>query len=246
VAIVNRSLARHYFDDRNPIGRRLEFVEGGRKFEIVGVVADSKYYDLRENATDLMYLDKLQSLTDPPVIHGTLSVRAAGDAASLRNTLPGIVRSLDQSVRITRMETLRERIDDSIHADRVIAALCGGFSLLALLLTGIGLYGILSFSVARRTSEIGIRMALGAQRTDISRLVVGQGMRLVLTGLVLGTAAALASAGLLQRLLFGVGRVDPLTLLGILLLLAVTAVLACHLPARRATRVDPLVALRTE
>jgi predicted permease len=246
VAIVNRSLARHYFGDRDPIGKRLEFVESGRKFEIVGVVADSKYYDLRENATDFMCLDRLQSPPESPVINGTLSVRAAGNAGALRNTLPEMVRSLDQSIRISRVATLRERIDDSIHADRVIAALCGSFSLLALLLTGIGLYGILSFSVARRTSEIGIRMALGAQRLDISRLVVGQGMRLVLTGLVLGTAAALAAAGLLTRLLFGVGRVDPLTLIGILLLLAVTAILACHLPARRATRVDPLVALRAD
>jgi putative ABC transport system permease protein len=246
VAIVNRSLARHYFGDRNPISKRVEFVESGQKFEIVGVVADSKYYDLRENATDLIYLNRLQNLTDPPAIHGTLSVRAAGNAGALRNTLPEMVRSLDQSIRISRVATLRERIDDSIHADRVIAALCGGFSLLALLLTGIGLYGILSFSVARRTSEIGIRMALGAQRLDISRLVVSQGMRLVLTGLALGTAGALASVGLLKKLLFGVGRVDPWTLLGILLLMAVTAALACHLPARRATGVDPLVALRTE
>jgi predicted permease len=246
VAIVNRSLARHYFGEKDPIGKRLEFVEGGRKFEIVGVVADSKYYDLRENQMDLMYLDRLQNRPKPPVILSTLSVRTAMDAAALRNTLPQIVRSLDESVHITRVATLRERVDDSIHADRMVAALCGSFSLLALLLTGVGLYGILSFTVARRTSEIGIRMALGAESRDIFRLVVGQGVRLVLIGLVLGTAGALASAGLLKRLLFGVNRIDPLTLCGILLLLAVTAALACHLPARRATRVDPLVALRTD
>jgi len=246
VAIVNRSLARHYFGDLNPIGKRIEFVEGGRSFEIVGVVADSKYHDLRENATDLVYLSRLQNPMEPEVIRGTLSVRSAGDAGALRNTLVEILHSLDDSVRVTRTATLRERIDDSIHVDRLVASLCSGFSLLALLLTGVGLYGILSFSVVRRTSEIGLRMALGAGRADILRLVAGQGLRLVLIGLAVGTAGALAVSGLLKRLLFGVGRVDPWTLLGILLLMAVTAALACHLPARRATGVDPLVALRSE
>jgi predicted permease len=248
VAVVNRSLARHYFGDVNPIGKRIEFVEGGRTFEIVGVVADSKYYDLRENARDLLYESRLQYKSESPVIRGTLSVRSAGDAGALRNTLLEILRSLnkDESVRVTRIATLRERIDDSIHADRLVAALCSGFSLLALLLTGVGLYGILSFSVVRRTSEIGLRMALGAERGHIFRLVAGQGLRLVAIGLAAGTAGALAVAGLLKRLLFGVGRLDPWTLLGILLLMAVTAALACHVPARRAAGVDPLVALRTE
>jgi len=246
VAVVNRSLARHYFGDQDPIGKRVESVEGGRKFEIIGVVADSKYYDLRENATDLMYEDGLQNEPKAPVIHATLSVRSASDAGALRNTLPEIVRSLDGSVRIGRIATLQERIDDSLHADRMVAALSATFSLLALMLTGVGIYGILSFSVARRTSEIGIRMALGAKRADILRLVVGQGMRLVLIGLLLGAAGALASTGLIQNLLFGVGRGDPFTFLGICLLLAQTAALACYLPARRAMRVDPLVALRNE
>jgi predicted permease len=245
VAVVNRSLARHYFGDQNPIGKRVEFVEGGRTFEIVGVVADSKYYDLREEATDFLYIDGLQS-PPPPYVQGTLSVRAAGNAVMLRNELPEIVRSLDGTVRVTRMATLRERIDDSLHTDRLVAALCGAFSLLALLLAGVGLYGILAFSVARRSSEIGIRMALGAGRDDIFRLVVRQGMKLVLLGLLLGSAAALACAGLLRSLLFGVGRGDPLTFLGIWLLLAATAALACYLPARRAAGVEPLVALRNE
>jgi predicted permease len=246
VAVVNGSLARHYFGDQDPIGKRVEFVEGGRKFEIIGVVADSKYYDLRENTTDLMYEDGLQNQPEATVIRATLSVRSADDASALRNTLQEVVHSLDGSVRIGRIATLQERIDDSLHADRMVAALSGTFSLLALMLTGVGLYGILSFSVARRTSEIGIRMALGARRADILRLVVGQGMRLVLIGLLLGAAGAFASTGLLQNLLFGVGRGDPLTFLGICLLLAQAAALACYLPARRATRVDPLVALRNE
>jgi putative ABC transport system permease protein len=141
---------------------------------------------------------------------------------------------------------LQERIDDSLHADRLVAVLCGTFSLLALTLTCIGLYGILSFSVARKTSEIGIRMALGAEPGNIFRLFVGRGMRLVIAGLVIGLAGALASASLLKSLLFGVGRGDPITYIGICVLLALAAFGACFLPARRATRVDPLVALRNE
>jgi predicted permease len=246
VVIVNRALAQHYFGDRDPIGKNIEFVEGGRKFQIVGVVADSKYYDLREDTTDFVYIDTLQSTPAHTVIRDTLSVRAASNAGALRNVLPEIIRSLDKSVRITRIATLSERIDDSLHTDRLIAALCGTFSLLALALTGVGLYGILAFNVAQRTSEIGLRLALGAKRQDIFRLVVGQGMRLVLIGLLLGSATALTSTGFLKSLLFGVHRGDPLTFLGICMLLAATAALACYMPARRATRVDPLVALRNE
>ncbi len=246
VAIVNRALARHYFGDRDPLGKRIEFVEGGRAFEIVGVVADSKYYNLREDTIDFVYTDRLQSSSAPPAIRSTLSVRAAGNGGNLRNVLPEIIRSLDASVRITRIATLGERIDDSLHTDRLVAALCGTFSLLALFLTAVGLYGILAFNVARRTGEIGIRMALGARRENILRLVVGQGMKLVVLGLLAGSAVATASAGLLKSLLYGVGRGDPLTFLGISLLLAAVAALACYMPARRATQVDPLVALRNE
>jgi predicted permease len=245
VVVINRSLARHYFGGQNPLGKRIEFVEGNRILQIVGVVADSKYNDLREEATDFLYIDLLQ-YPSMPYARGTLSVRAAGNVALLRNALPEIVRSVDPSVRVTRLATLRERIDDSLHTDRLVAALCGALSLLALSLAGVGMYGILAFSVSRRTSEIGVRMALGADRDDIFRLVVGQGMKMVLLGLLSGSAAALACAGLLKSLLFGVGRGDPLTFLGIWLLLAATAAVACYLPARRAAGVEPLVALRNE
>jgi predicted permease len=246
VAIINHSLARHYFGDQDPVGGRLEFVEGNHTMQIVGVVADSKYNDLREVATDFVYLPSLQRPPTPAAVRSTLSVRVAGTVASLRNALPALIRSLDGSVRVTRIATLRELIDDSLHADRLIAALCGTFSLLALTLTCVGLYGVLSVTVARKTSEIGIRMALGAERGHIFRLFVGRGMRLVIAGVLLGLGGALASTALLKSLLFGVGRGDPITLLGIVLLLAIAAFAACYLPARRATRVDPLVALRSE
>jgi predicted permease len=246
VAIVNRALARHYFGNEYPVGKRIEFVEGNRKLEIVGVVADSKYYDLREATTDFVYIDSLQGRPAPAVIRSTLSVRARGNTSPLRETLTSIVRSLDPSVRITRVATLQERIDDSLHTDRLIAALCGALSLLALSLSGVGLYGILAYSVAQRTSEMGVRMALGAKREDIFRLILGEGLKMVLFGLLLGAATAVALSGLLKSLLFGVERGDPVTFLGISILLAVAAAVACYVPARRATRVDPMVALRSE
>jgi predicted permease len=242
VIIINRSLARHYFGDQDPIGKRLHTVEGNGTWEIVGVVADSKYLSLREDATDFVYL----GMGTPSAVRNTLNVRVAGSVAELRNTLPELIQSLDSSVRVKRIATLQERIDDSLHADRLISVLCGTFSLLALTLTCVGLYGVLSFSVARKTSEIGIRMALGAEPGNIFRLFVGRGMRLVMAGLAVGLAGALASASLLKSLLFGVGRGDPITYLGICVLLALAAFAACFLPARRATRVDPLVALRNE
>jgi putative ABC transport system permease protein len=137
-------------------------------------------------------------------------------------------------------------IDESLHDDRLIATLCGIFSLLALVLTCVGLYGTLSFNVVRRTNEIGIRMALGARPGNIFALVIGQGLRLVIFGLVIGAAEALASASLLAKLLFGVKGADPATFVGVSVLLILAAIAACYVPARRAMRVDPMVALRDE
>jgi len=250
VAIINRTMARHYFGDESPIGKRLNF-DTGKKWpvmEIVGVVADSKYNDLREASTDFVYVNRtqLRTLHPAPNVVGVLDVRANENAKTLSAPLRAAIHSLDSSVKITGVKTLRERIDESLHQDRLIAALCGIFSLLALTLTCVGLYGTLSFSVVRRTNEIGVRMALGARPEDIFRLVIGQGMRLVIVGLVIGAAGALASASLLAKLLFGVKGADPVTFVGVSLLLNVAAIVACYLPARRAMRVDPMVALRYE
>src|SRR5262249_47432745 len=176
VAIINRSLARHYFGDKDPMDKRVELVEGNQRLQIVGVVADTKYKDLREHGADLVYLPGFQRPRVPPAVQSTLSVRAAGNVDSLRSALPAIIHSLDDSVHVTWIATLGERIDNSLHAERLIAALCGTLSLLALTLTCIGLYGVLSFRVARSTGEIGIRMALGAERRHIFRLFVGRGM----------------------------------------------------------------------
>lgn len=238
VAIINRTMARRFFDDTSPLGKHFRFVEGNRPaLEIVGVVAESKYNDLREKPIDFFYI---------PGTHGELEIRGSGSAKSLAGPLRDILRSLDSSVTIASIETLRERVDESLHSDRLIAGLCGAFSLLALALASIGLYGLLAFSVARRTGEIGIRMALGAHPCDIFRLIVGQGIALTVLGLVLGAAGAVASTSLLASLLFGVNRSDPVTFAAVSLLLAAAAVLACYIPAQRAMRVDPIVALHYE
>ncbi len=248
-AIINRTMARHYFGDANPVGRRFRFVEGRwPPLEVVGVAADSVYNDLREQTPDFVYVDRqqLKALRPTPGVSGVLNVRASGDAKMLSAPLRDLIRSFDSGAEITYIRTLREVIDESLHQDRLIAALCGTFSLLALVLTCVGLYGTLSFNVARRTNEIGVRMALGAGPRDIFRLVVSAGMRLTIAGLLVGAAGAIASGYFLASLLFGVKRADPITFAGVALLLLVAAVLACYVPARRAMRVDPLVALRDE
>jgi predicted permease len=238
VAILNRTMARRFFGDSNPIGKHLQFVEGQRQpMEIVGVVADSKYNDLREGATDFFYI---------PGTHGDLEVRTSVSAATLAAPIRETLRSLDSSVTVTGIKTLRERVDESLHPDRLIASLCAIFSVVALTLTCIGLYGLLAYDAARRTGEIGIRMALGARRIDILRLVVGQGMRWTGSGMILGILAALACGSLVTSLLFGVRKTDPITFLAVAFILIVAAALACYVPARRASRVDPTVALRYE
>ncbi|MGB8837623.1 MAG: ABC transporter permease [Candidatus Acidiferrales bacterium] len=237
-AIINRTMAHRFFPRASPLGKHFRFVEGNRPpLEIVGVVADSKYNDLREAPADFFYI---------PGTHGDLEIRTAGSAKALSAPLHAILNSLDSAVTITAISTLREQVDESLHSDRLIAALCAAFSLLALILTCIGLYGAMAFNVARRTSEIGVRMALGAHPRDILRLVVGQGMRLTLTGLLLGIAAALTTGSLLANILFGVKQTDPLTFLVVSAILLSAAVLACYLPARRAMRLDPITALRDE
>jgi putative ABC transport system permease protein len=194
------------------------------------------------------------SLLDPLLLrklpvrgtHGDLEIRTSGFVKNLAGPLHAILGALDSAVTITGTRTLREQVDESLHSDRLLAALCTTFSLLALALTCIGLYGALAFNVARRTSEIGIRMALGAHPGDIFRLVVGQGMRLALTGVLLGIVAAVSAGSLLASLLFGVRQTDPLTFLAVSAVLFVAAILACYLPARRAMHLDPMTALRDE
>jgi macrolide transport system ATP-binding/permease protein len=237
-AIINQTMARRFFPNVSPLGKHFHFVEGNRPaLEIVGVVADSKYNDLRESPSDFFYI---------PGTHGDIEIRTEGSVKTLAGSLPAIVHSFDSSITVTSIRNLREQVDESLHSDRLIAALCATFSTLALGLTCIGLYGALAFNIAGRTSEIGIRMALGANQRDIFRLVVGQGLRLTIAGLILGIVVALRTGSLLGSVLFAVKQTDPLTFFGVSIALLCAAVLACYIPARRAMRVDPMIALRYE
>jgi predicted permease len=238
VAVINRTMAHRFFGDVSPVGKHFKTVEGNRDTEIVGVVADSKYNDLREKDQDFFYIPFSRA--------SLLNIRGTGSVEALVAPLRDLVRSLDSSVVITGIKSQREQVDESLHQDRLIATLCTIFSVLALALASIGLYGVLSFNVTRRTGEIGIRMALGAHPRDILRLVIREGMILTFAGVAAGVAGAIVLARLIVSLLFHVQPVDSLTLVGVAILLGLTALLACYIPARRAMKVDPMVALRYE
>jgi putative ABC transport system permease protein len=176
----------------------------------------------------------------------TFVVRAAGDPSSLMGTIKRQVWAIDRDIPIYSLATLSERVSDSVAKRRFNMWLVGSFAVLASLLAAVGIYGVISYAVSRRTHEIGIRLALGAERRNILRLVIGQGLALTLIGIAVGLAGSVALTRLISNLLFGVSATDPLTFVGVSVLLVVIALLACFIPARRATRVDPMAALRYE
>jgi predicted permease len=243
VAIINETLARDFFGNGNPLGRRIGVGEKPER-EIIGVIKDTKYRDLKKEAPRTVYVPVAQSTTVGAEL--TLHVRTAGEPKNLIAAIRREVGTLDKNLPVYNVRTFTELVAQSIYRERLIATLSGFFGLLALLLASLGLYGVMSYSVARRTREIGIRLALGAQKSDVLKLVVRQGMALVLIGAGLGMVAARALTRVLAKLLYGISATDPLTFVIISLALVGVALLACYLPARRATKVDPLTSLRYE
>ncbi len=242
VALLNEAAARFYFGDRNPIGARLSVMRGDKVHQVVGIVKDSRYQNLREPDTRMIYLPTTQAFDRLGRL--TLAVNATGRPTELTNAIRNEVRAAGSNILLTDIATLSEQVDQSLVQERLVATLSLCFGLLALLLACIGLYGVMSYDVARRTHEIGIRMALGATAERVVRLVLSEALLWVALGVALGLGAALATTRWVESLLFGLKPHDPLTIgLAALLLLAVAAV-AGYLPARRAARVDPLVALR--
>jgi putative ABC transport system permease protein len=242
VAVVNQTMARHFWSGENPIGARLRFFGESATVEIVGVVKDSTYINLGEDPRLMVYLC-LRQYYAPAV---TLWVRTSGDPEAMLGALRREVQSLDRDVLLSDLETASQASSERLWAQRLGAILFATLGGLAGVLTVVGLYGVISYSVGQRTRELGIRMALGAEPRTVLRQVLAEGMVLVCWGLLLGLVATLTIAGVLSSLLFGVSARDPLTLGVVLTLLAVTALAACAVPALRATRIDPMMALREE
>jgi putative ABC transport system permease protein len=243
VMLVSEALARAVFAGENPVGRRLITDAAVPPFEIVGVVGDARRVSLASEAEPEFYVPFQQAAQR----RLNLVVRAgAGDPAALTSSLRGAVAELDKDQLIWQTRTLDQLVSASVAGRRFNMTLLGLFASVAMALAALGLYGVMAYSVTRRTHEIGVRMALGARGSDVLRMVVGQGMRLALLGVAIGLAAAFAVTRVLASLLYGVTTTDPLTYAGLAALLASVAFLASYLPARRATKVDPMEALRYE
>jgi predicted permease len=247
VALVNQAFVRSFFPNGDPLGRRMGFGDDPKSvtIEIVGVVGDARYADAKEKPARTVFVSLLQE-TDESAYGSDLEVRAALDSASVIPALRRAVAEVDPRVPIASVGTLDRQIADSLRTDTLFAQLVGGFGALALILACVGLYGVISQAVGRRTSEIGIRMALGANRGDILIMILREAGRLVGAGLLIGLPASALASRLLTSQLFGVAPADPATLGFSATALAAIAILAGYLPARRASRLDPNAALRTE
>ena len=241
VVLINQSLARKYWGKDDPLGARITADSGKTWNTVIGVVGDVRQYGLDAGPADEMYAPFAQS----PIREGQFLVRTTADPAAVGKRVADAVHALDPAQPVAKMRTLEQLRSDSLASPRLTALLLSLFSLLALVITCAGLAGVIAFSVSQRSQEIGVRMALGAARNEVLRMVVFEGMRLVAAGLVLGVAGALALTRLMTIHLFQVEATDPATFLLTAAVLVGVAVVACLVPARRAASVDPIVALRS-
>ena len=242
VAIVNEKMAQHFFGTTDVIGKHIG-LEKTPDITIVGVVKDATYSNLRDNQRRHFYLPTSQ---EERLSNLTLHIKTEGDSQPVGAALRNEVKSIDPHLPLYDVKTLADEINQSLIQERMVTWLTSALGLVATLLTALGLYGVLVFAVARRTREIGIRLALGAQRRDVMKLIVTQGLVVVAVGIVLGLFASYGLSKVIATLLFGVSPTSASTLIGVTVGLLVISLLACYLPARRATKVDPLVALRYE
>ena len=245
VAIVNQAFVQKYFQGQNPIGRRFgdEGPASAGKYEIIGVVKDSKYWSLRERPRPSVFHSMAQVPESGALV---LHVRTAGAPAAMASLIRQEIQALDKNLVVYNVRTMTEQVDATLRDERMFATLSTFFGALALLLACVGLYGVAAYSLTHRTNEIGIRMALGAHPGDVLWLVLKENLLLVAIGAVIGTPVALACARVVSSLLFGLTPADPASVITGILVLAGVALVACLLPAWRASRVNPLVALRYE
>ena len=248
IAIVSESAARSVWPGENPIGKVILNDPKAERFEVIGVVADVRTESLEKKSPLMVYVPYWDGASWQGSVWGnaTYVMRTSQDPATMANALRSAMREMDAELPLSNVLTMQEIISESLASRKFQTLLIGVFAIAALLLACLGIYGVISYSVARRTNEIGIRIALGAQRSQVSRLVLGQGIRPVLGGLVAGVAAALAAGQLISSMLFGTRPRDPAAISAVVVMLLLVAAVACGAPARRASRIDPMAALRDE
>ncbi len=242
VAVVNQAFVDRYWPGANALGKQV--TDGGDRFTVVGVARNAKYRLLTSPTEPVIYLPNYQAYS--PTHDTTIHLRTTGDPRTMASSVEETIHQLNPELPLFNVNPLSVTMQLGTLFGRVAATFAASFGFLAMVLAAVGVYGVVTYSTRQRAREVGIRMALGAEKGDIYRLVLGQGFRLTLAGLVVGTALGLAFTRLLKAQLFGVSETDAITFASVGLLLAVVALLACHIPARRATRVDPMVALRYE
>jgi putative ABC transport system permease protein len=241
VVIINQKLAETLWPGQDALGKHFHLM-GDKQSEVVGVVGNVLHNGLGESVSLESYLAFPQN----PWSYVGLAVRTHGDPGAVYGAVRGLVAQIDPELPVHDMRPMEQVVAETMASRRLTLLLVGAFAALAFVLASVGIYGVMSYAVTERVHEIGVRMALGAQRRDVLRLVVGHGMRHAAIGLLLGSVAAFFAARAMTTLLFGIRPSDPLTYIGIAVVLALAALVACYIPARRATRVDPMVALRYE
>jgi putative ABC transport system permease protein len=243
VMIVNEFFAKQMFGDVDPIGKRAMSTRDEKVYrEIIGVVPNVKFYGKRDTTRALVYVPYAQNAWGI----GIVTVRTAGDPLQAVGTVRQALAAIDPNIALAQVMTMDQAAARSIASDRMVAELLGAFAALALILAAVGIFGVLSYTVAQRTQELGVRMALGAQRGDVLALVLRETTPLVLAGIGIGLAIGFGVTRLMRSILFEVGPTDPATFVGVPIVLALVGLIAALLPARRAAKVDPLIALRSE
>ena len=242
VVVINEAMAKRFWLNQDAVGKRFRFFGDGVSQEVIGVVKDSTVQDIGEAPRPVAYLSLLQDYPSWVTLH----VRTAGDPSELLATVRREAQALDHTMPLMRSATVSELIGEQLWRARMGAALLAVFGLLALILASVGIYGVVAFSVSQRTSEFGIRLALGARPSDVLRLVLGQTLTLVAVGAMIGITGGLIATRMVTNLLYSMSAIDPATFIGMPLLLLLVALMASYLPARRATKIDPMTALRHE